>query len=220
MKSRVNILMPVKDLAFCKQRLASVLSPQERQDLVLALLESNLRVLTTDFPELDVLVITPDHTVARLAKRLGVRVLVEPVAQGLNVAIQRGTRWSLAKGYQRQLVLAPDIADLKSHELQQLFNQMDNPNVDPTVPRIGIAVAKDGGTNALFTQPPNVVEFQFGPNSAARMLSHCRQRGIANHRLHLTHLSLDIDTPEDLTYWTLDSQTPCQEGEEMACALK
>ena len=220
MKSRVNILMPVKDLAFCKQRLASVLSPQERQDLVLTLLENNLRILIAEFSEHDVLVITPDHIVARLAKRLGVRVLVEPVAQGLNVALQRGTHWSLANGYKQQLVLAPDIADLKACELQQLFDRMDSPNVDPTVPRVGIAVAKDGGTNALFSRPPNVITFQFGPNSAARMLSHCRQRGIANHRLHLTHLSLDIDTPEDLTYWTLDSQTPCQEEEVMACALK
>lgn len=220
MKSRVNILMPVKDLAFCKQRLASVLSPQERQDLVLALLESNLRVLTTDFPELDVLVITPDHTVARLAKRLGVRVLVEPVAQGLNVAIQRGTRWSLAKGYQRQLVLAPDIADLKCHELQRLFDQVEYPTLDSKAPRIVIALANDGGTNALFTQPPNALVFQFGPHSAARMLSSSRQRGIASYLLRLPHLSLDIDTPEDLTCWALESQTAYQESEGVACALK
>ena len=220
MKSRVNILMPVKDLAFCKQRLASVLSPQERQDLVLTLLENNLRILIAEFSEHDVLVITPDHIVARLAKRLGVRVLVEPVAQGLNVALQRGTHWSLANGYKQQLVLAPDIADLKAYELQELFDQMDSPSVDPAVPRIGIALANDGGTNALFTQPPNAIVFQFGPHSAKRMLSSSRQRGISNYLLRLPHLSLDIDTPDDLSCWTLESQSGYQEGEEAVCALK
>ena len=201
MRSQLNILLPVKSLAHCKQRLASVLTLQERQHLVLALLEKNLRLLITAFSEYDLLVITPDSAVAELAKHLNVQVLIEPFAQGLNAAINTGTRWSLKHGYQTQLVLAPDIANLKINELQQIFDQADTPTA------VAIGAANDGGTNVLLTKPPNAISFQFGLSSANRMHCDSQQRGIPSHILHLPDLSLDIDTPNDLADWCSGNQT-------------
>jgi 2-phospho-L-lactate/phosphoenolpyruvate guanylyltransferase len=200
MNARLNILLPVKNLDCCKQRLASVLTRQERQQLVLALLKKNLHTLITHFSQHDILVITPDHTVSALAEQMKVRVLVEPVAQGLNAAVEAGTRWSLAHGYQTQVVLAPDIADLNVNELQQLIYHAS------TATAVTIAAATDWGTNVLLTRPPNAIPFQYGPCSAKRMLLNSTQRGIACNLLHLPHLSLDIDTPDDLDRWQVDGQ--------------
>lgn len=231
MKSPLNILLPVKNLSHCKQRLATVLTGPERQHLVMTLLEKNLQTLAAHWPEHNKLVITPDPTVATLAEHLRVPVLHEPEAQGLNAAVDAGTRWSLAQGYEAQLVLAPDIAELNIHELQQVFDHLHKANYCelPSVfdhrqkinthefpqvfdyqcivsnanagSKVIIAAADDGGTNVLLTQPPNAIPFQYGARSAALMHLSSEQRGISSELLNLPHLALDIDTPSDLLSW-------------------
>lgn len=197
MNTPFNILLPVKHLDHCKQRLASVLTLQERQQLVIALLKQNLRILIDDFPEHHVLVITPDPNIASLAKHFNVSVLVEPFAQGLNAAVETGARWSLKQGYRTQVVLAPDIAQLDTNELQLFFDQAQAPTT------VMIGTANDGGTNALLTRPPNAIPFQFGLHSSTHMQHASQQRGIDCQRLHFPHLSLDIDTPDDLARWKI-----------------
>ena len=177
MNTSFNILLPVKHLDHCKQRLASVLTLQERQQLVMALLKQNLQVLIDDFPEHHVLVITPDPTIASIAKQFNVSVLKEPFAQGLNAAVDTGTRWSLTQGYRTQVVLAPDIAQLDTSELQQFFYQAQ------ALTTVMIGTANDGGTNALLTRPPNAIPFQFGPHSSTRMLHDSQYRGLDCQRL-------------------------------------
>ena len=201
MRSPLNILLPVKNLSQCKQRLAAVLTPQARQHLVLTLLANNLRTLAAEWPEHPRLVITPDQTVARVAEQLHAQVLREPAAQGLNAAVEAGTRWSLEHGYQAQLVLAPDIAQLNIQELQNLFDHLHRPNTANTATRVLIAAANDGGTNALLTQPPNAIPFQYGSRSATRMHLQSKRCGIASSQFYLPHLALDIDTPSDLACW-------------------
>ncbi|MDC0004712.1 hypothetical protein OAE19_10025, partial [Porticoccaceae bacterium] len=141
-----------------------------------------------------------------------VSVLIEPIAQGLNAAVEAGTRWSVANAYQTQLVLAPDIAELKANELQPLF---DRANSSPE-PLVIIAVANDGGTNALLTRPPNAIPFQYGSQSARRMYRDSQQRGLASERCYLPHLALDIDTPKDLSCWKIlaDKQGQTDRQEE------
>ena len=204
MKPPFNILLPVKNLRECKQRLSPVLTLQERQYMVMRLLEKNLRVLINDFVEHNLLVITPDKTVAALAKKLNVHVLLEPVAQGLNEAVEAGTRWSLKEGYHTQVVLAPDIAQLEIDELQQFLGQTQAQTQASSI--VTIAVANDGGTNALLTRPPNAIPFQYGPLSSLRMQRDSQQRGIDCHLMHLPCMSLDIDTPQDLARWEIIDQ--------------
>ena len=197
--SSINIVLPVKDLDFCKTRLASILTLSERQQLVLSLLKQNIKILQRDFKECHILIITPDDRVSDLAKSLHVTVLKERMMNGLNRAIKAGTRWSMARGYQTQLVLAPDIAVLDKDELAELFDQ-ENPSSIVT-----LAVANDGGTNALLTCPPNIIPPKFGEQSAQKMSEISKQRGITCQSLYLPHLSLDIDQPNDLLQW--QSQT-------------
>lgn len=204
MQTAFSVLLPVKSLAFCKQRLATVLSLRERQALVKALLKKTLQTFITDFPQHHLLVVTSDRSIASLADELDVRVLREPCDRGLNAAVRAGTQWSMEQGYDTQVVLAPDIAELQAEELQQLFDPVINDK--PQSRLVSIGQAKDGGTNVLITRPPNLIPFQYGPCSANKMLSDSRQRGIDSQAIQLPKLALDIDTPEDLAQWKAQTQ--------------
>ena len=200
MNTAINILLPVKSLAHCKTRLASVLTLRQRQQLVITLLKKNLQILVTNFPQHHVLVISPDPIVASIANEFKVSVLMEPRGLGLNQAVVVGTEWSLAQGYQTQLVLAPDIAGLEGRELKFILDQLPTQTTQ-AVAAVIIGVANDGGTNALITQPPNAIPFRYGPRSSTHMSSESRQRGIGCRLLHLLSLALDIDTPDDWMQW-------------------
>ena len=206
--SSINILLPVKSLAQCKTRLAPLMTLQQRQQLVIALLKNNLRILLRDFSQHHILVITPDLIVASIAKDFKVSVLLESSDLGLNQAVAAGTDWSLAQGYQTQLVLAPDIACLDKRELEYLLDQrpLQNKTTKQTAAAVIIGVANDGGTNALLTQPPNVIPSRYGSHSASIMKAESRQREIDCHLLHLPFLALDIDTPDDWMQWKANQQ--------------
>lgn len=199
MSEAVNILLPVKSLATCKQRLAPLLPLARRQALVSELLRRTLHVLGEHFAAHHRLVITPDPVIARIAKACGASVLMERKARGLNQALQAGTRWSLAKGYRRQLVLAPDIGQLEVTELKQLFD--DGQALFEDAGGVLISEAKDGGTNALFTQPPSAITFAFGQDSARCMQRQATQRGWRCRVMRLAHMQLDIDQPQDWLRW-------------------
>ena len=192
LKSAINILMPVKNLKFCKQRLASSISLQHRQKLVMLLLRKKLHTLRNHFSQHNVLVITPDPAVIKLARQFNADVLIEASAQGLNAAINSGTRWSLEQGYRSQIVLAPDIAWLDVNELNRFIDRAGESTV------VAICAANDWGTNVLLTRPPNIIEFQYGPYSAKRMFGDSKKLGIKSYIFHLPHLSRDIDTYNDL----------------------
>jgi 2-phospho-L-lactate/phosphoenolpyruvate guanylyltransferase len=55
------------------------------------------------------------------------------------------------------------------------------------------------GTNALLLSPPNVIEPSFGPGSLERHLAAARAAAVPHDTAAPATLTLDVDTPEDLT---------------------
>ena len=64
--------------------------------------------------------------------------------------------------------------------------------------KVVIARAKDLGTNALITTPPNAIEFQYGSQSALAHVQQAHINGLKVEVLDLRDLSQDIDLPKDL----------------------
>jgi len=188
--SQINIVIPMKDPADAKQRLRPALADQERAELALELFENTLGFFSFRFPELHLLVVTHSPRIRDITDRYGHTVLFEPDKAGLNTALERATEWSKRHGYQQQLVLPADIASLNADEVQQLLDSKRH--------GVTIVPAKDGGTNALLTSPPDAIPFCFGQDSAEQHMLASRQRDIHYQQLTLPQLSHDIDQPEDL----------------------
>ena len=114
-------IIPVKALSAAKQRLAPVLPPQARRDLVLGMLQTVLGVVTEAIAARFILVVTPDPSVAHLAESKGARVLRERRMRGLNAAVRAGLAQACAEGASRALVLPADVPLITPGELASLL---------------------------------------------------------------------------------------------------
>ena len=195
MSAETWAIIPVKTLERAKQRLAPVLPPPARRELVLAMLQSVLAaVLATDgFTRF--LVVTPDANVAALAASKGGDVVREDRARGLNAAVRLGLARAAAAGAARALVLPADVPLVTPDELDGLIGS----GASEGGARVILVPAADGdGTNAMLLAPPAALEPAFGPGSYVRHLSQALARRLDVGVLHLPGLAGDIDRPADL----------------------
>jgi 2-phospho-L-lactate/phosphoenolpyruvate guanylyltransferase len=188
------IIVPVKSLGEAKQRLAPVLPPEARRELVLAMLEVVLGAVGESGGNGRVLVVTPDPEAARLAESMGVKVLRERRSRGLNAAVRAGLGAASSRGAAQALVLPADVPLAGPDELGVLLEKASD-----GAARVTLVPAADGdGTNAMLLGPPDALEPSFGPGSYVRHLSQAVARRLDVQVLHLPGLAADIDQPADL----------------------
>lgn len=189
----INIVLPIKDPTHAKERLAPLLSPEQRRELALLLIEQTLAFFASLAPVAHRLVVTDSEWVAECAKQQGFAVLRETSADGETAAVERATRWSVEHGFRSQLVIPGDMAELDADDILRLLAQ-ERP--DPSV--ILCPASGDDGTNAILTTPPDAISFRFGDRSFPDYMAQARRKGMACSVLRLESLVLDLDTPDDV----------------------
>jgi 2-phospho-L-lactate/phosphoenolpyruvate guanylyltransferase len=183
-------VVPVKDVAAAKQRLAGVLPAALRQELSLAMLEDVLTALVAVPALAGILVATCDAHAAALASRFGASVSRENAAVGHTEAVAAAARF-LARQGSGMLTVPADIPLVRPADIQQLLS----------VRHSGFAIvpARDGrGSNAVLCAPADAVPLRFGSDSYLPHLAAARACGIAPATLRLPRIGLDIDVPDDL----------------------
>lgn len=193
MKS-INLVIPMKPPSESKQRLKGTLASAQRHQLAMTLYEQTLIFFKEHFAQLPILVVTSSDLVANFAQKYGAKVLLEEHSDGLNNALEKATLWSLEQGFKSQLIVPADIADLKVKEIEHLLS------CNTGYRSVVIAIAKDKGTNALLSSPPNVIPFCFGFESSKAHQLEALSRSLDCHLLHLPFLGQDVDLPHDLAY--------------------
>jgi 2-phospho-L-lactate guanylyltransferase len=189
-------IVPVKTLAEAKSRLAAVLSPAQRRDLVLAMFEDVLDALAIT-PSVDaVLVVSADRELSELANRKGAEVLHEESPLGLNAALSLGAAGAKRRGAVRVLFIPADLPFATPAEIGRVMAA-----ADPSAHHHPVIVPSgDGnGTNALLLSPPDALSPSFGPGSFERHCAQARALGLSPRTMQLDGLALDIDEPTDLS---------------------
>lgn len=213
----LHIIVPVKDLAEAKSRLAGALSEGERRALVLQLLNSVLDVVQQAQQQLNAVgaVISRDDEVLALAVAHDLAALREqawssPMSDrlsalpngseaSLNAALDQATAWAAGRGASAVLILPADlplvtVADVKRlwHASQLLYS---------TAAVVIAPDSREQGTNALLVRPPGILPYQFGLGSFGRHCEQARSLGLAWHICRSPRLGLDVDVPADLAHW-------------------
>jgi 2-phospho-L-lactate guanylyltransferase len=178
-------LIPVKELATAKARLAPVLDEGARRDLALAMLRDVLEAALACRALDGAVIVSRDETVRGMARDHGTEATAQP--GGLNEALTSAAE-KLRGRAERLLVLAADLPRADPASMTAVVAA----NADVVVVPSG-----DGGTNALLL-PPGAIAFQYGRNSAARHVAAAEAARRRTLRLELDMLALDIDTPADL----------------------
>ncbi len=188
-------VVPVKDTAAAKQRLASEVPAGLRQRLALAMLEDVLAALAGARGLAGRLVVTTDPGAIALATRYGAECTAEGAGEGHTGAVMAAARRLRAERRAGMLTLPGDIPLVTAAEIGQLIA------AHRPAPSFTIAPSHDErGSNAILLSPPDAVPLRFGNDSFFPHLAAAEACGIAPTVLHLPKIALDIDNPADLAH--------------------
>lgn len=186
------ILVPVKNTATAKQRLASVLDQASRTQLAQAMLHDVLAAVHSWSNEQAVGIVTSDPYAKRLAEEYKFEVIADPDNPGETGTIEMATRLCVERGEDSTLVIPADIPLIEAWELEEIFKH---------APECGtvLAPAGDGrGTNAVLRRPADLFPLRFGNDSFKPHHAAAQATGKPCIVLHLPGIAVDVDNPSDL----------------------
>lgn len=189
---RLWAVVPLKSPERAKMRLAGMLNPAQRRQLLFLLAERVIRALQATRDVDGVAVVTASSEVAAFAARLGARVIMQPIETGTAAAFAAAMDTLRPQQLQRLLMIAGDLPLVTTAALDRL--------IAAGVSEPGVIVVPDRhlvGTNALLCSPPQSLAPCFGTDSFRRHLSAARAAGLQAQVLNIETLSLDLDYPED-----------------------
>jgi len=186
------ILVPVKNLASAKQRLASVLDQPSRTRLAQAMLHDVLATLHGWKGRAQVALVTGDAYAVELAQEYSFEIIPDPDNPGETGAIEMATRVCVERGVASTLVIPADIPLIRVWELEEI---MKNAPEEGSV----LVPASDGrGTNAAFRRPANLFPLRFGNDSFKPHHAAAQATSKPCIVLNLPGIAVDVDNPSDL----------------------
>ncbi len=189
-------IVPVKPLKDGKSRLSEVFTNEERLLFNRYLLKRTLEQLRA-MPQIDkILVISRDPAVLQYAEDLDLDTLLELEWMDLNTALSWSSYYAYLHGSTSCLILPTDLPLLNYDELLLLISQNNEPNSVVIVPD-----RHQEGTNALLLNPCGIIPFAFGNSSFHSHSQLAKLAGARKKVQKIDTIELDLDFPEDLTYF-------------------
>lgn len=183
----LHALIPVKSLHHAKSRLAKRLSQQQRQELVLSMLDHVLMILKSCDEMKKITVVTPDVEVKKHVLQLGFSVTSEE---------KPGHNSSLTAAAQNEnseislLTISADLPFLTSHDVGQLIKLLTSHD-------IALAPSKDNGTNAIIVKKTLLLPYLFGKNSFEKYKEVAIKKNLSYAVYESQTIAFDVDTIED-----------------------
>ncbi len=200
---RISAVIPVKNLARGKSRLAPLLSVEERINLSIAMLRDMLECLCSTSYISAVVIVSSDRLVKDVAEEYdAVSVIEDKDEQGVNNAVALAD--SITRDYDASVVLPHDLPLIDVIDLAMLYNTvLHNTRCVVITPS-----SRLDGTNVLLRRPPNIIKTHYDEDS---YILHVREALANNARVKILlskRLMSDIDEPADL-YELLKSNREC-----------
>jgi len=184
-------LVPVKELNESKQRLTSVLSPAEREELMLAMLRDVLTAIQGVTLIDGLLLVSRSRTAQARARDFVTDIFMESSGSDHSRAVTEGNHYLEEQhGVDCSFAISADIPGVTSDDLRLIIENHDRLTLVPN--------ASGEGTNAVLASPPNAIAYQFGVGSLKKHMASAEAAGIPSAVVHVTSMAHDIDDPGDL----------------------
>ena len=187
------LLLPIKDLRNAKQRLAGVLTPEERFALAHAMLADTICAVRGVQHADKIFVVTNYEPAMRAARENGWEILREEKQISESVSVDTASRQCEERGITGVLRLPLDLPLVQSGDIDELLV------AECRAPALVIVPSRDGtGTNAILRTPPTLFPSHFGSGSFAK---HCDEAERASARVlkrRNVRLEMDVDDESDL----------------------
>ncbi len=199
------ILVPVKNLAGAKQRLAAILDQPARTELAQAMLFDVLETIAKWAYRPEVGIVTSDPFALQLAHQFHFTVITDNANRGETDAIETATRFCESHGVESTLVIPGDVPLIQPWELERIIAAA------PSEGSVLVPAADGRGTNAIWRRPAGLFPARFGNDSFKPHHAAAQSTGKACVVLSLPGIALDVDNPEDLrTLATAPGETRAQ----------
>jgi 2-phospho-L-lactate/phosphoenolpyruvate guanylyltransferase len=187
------LLLPVKDLRNAKQRLADVLTPEERFSLASAMLSDTIRAVRGARCADKIFVVTNYGLAIELAQENGWEVLHEARQISESVSVDAASRQCEARGITALLRLPLDLPLVEPHDIDALLAAPCH------APALVIVPSRDGtGTNAILRTPPALFPSHFGHGSFAKHCGEAERIGAQIWKRRNARVEIDVDDEADL----------------------
>jgi 2-phospho-L-lactate guanylyltransferase len=187
------LLLPIKDLRNAKQRLAGVLSPEQRFGLAQAMLADTLRAVCGVRAAAKIFIVTNYEPAALATRQNGWELLREQEQTSESASVDAASLLCEQRGVTSLLRLPLDLPLVQSADIDALL--------ETPCPATGMLIvpSRDGtGTNALLRTPPTLFSSRFGNGSFAKHIGEAERAGgrVIIHRN--PRLEMDVDDESDL----------------------
>lgn len=186
------ILVPIKNTASAKQRLASILDQPARTQLARAMLTDVLTTLHEWKNRPKVGIVTSDPHAMKLAAEYRFEVIPDPDNPGETGAIEMATRVCVERGEESTLVIPADIPLIEGWELDEIYKHA------PAEGSLLVPAGDGRGTNAALRRPANLFPLRFGNDSFKPHHAAAQATGQPCVVLNLPGIAVDVDNPPDL----------------------
>jgi len=186
-------IVPVKRFENAKTRLSSVLDRDERIRLSLLMLEDTLGVLTTSPSLTEVIIVSSDKRVEKLARKHGALFVNEEKENGVNSAVALADSYCIREAAEATMIIPHDLPLLDERDISKVQEIAQN-----ELQCIVICPShRYDGTNMLLRKPPSVIATFYDSDSYNMHIKTATSCGVSIKHYFSKSLMYDIDTPED-----------------------
>lgn len=190
---RTGIIITVKFIGECKQRLSHVLSPNKRLDLVRVMFLDVLMACSQS-KVFDTTWVCCAGDTKYIPRDMGVWPIQDNEMKGMKYAIDKLIPLANSFGITHLLVIPSDIPLIRSEDFRTMWQVLNENHQAVLVP------SRDGtGTNAIFCTPPDLFSMEFEGESLDRNIQTIKDKNLKYATLDLPTVALDIDTENDLS---------------------
>jgi 2-phospho-L-lactate guanylyltransferase len=187
------LLLPIKDLRNAKQRLAGVLTPDERFGLAHAMLADTIRAVRGVQRAEKIFVITNYEPAMETAAKFNWEILREEHQISESASVDFASRLCVERGVTSLLRLPLDLPLVQPSDIDDLLA------TECAAPAVVMVPSRDGtGTNAILRTPPPLFPSHFGPNSFAKHRGEAERSGARLIIKRNERLEMDVDDESDL----------------------
>jgi len=184
-------IVPIKTFDRAKQRLANVLSEEERRSLLLAMARDVLTCLARSTRLAGVLIVSRTPEADALAQTFATERYAESPDANLAEALEQATRHLITNFAADGVMVVPaDVPGINTDELDDILRHHQQVTVLPDAEHVG--------TNALICSPPLCVPYIFDGKSFKPHVDAAFASGITPRIVPASAFALDVDVPADL----------------------
>lgn len=192
-------IVPLKIFESAKQRLASLLTPAERRDLMLAMARDVLAALCQSRSVTGILIVSRTPEADALAQIFATERFAESPDADLPAALTQAAAHLMEHFHARGVMVVPaDLPLIDAAEVDRLLT--GHATTDGSAAVTVVPDSENLGTNCLILSPPDVIGFVFDGRSFRPHVDAAFARGLTPRVLPSRGFSLDVDTEDDLRH--------------------